>query len=168
MATTKTRIGNLFFNYQGEYSSTKTYHKDDVVMYNNTDYICVKNSSVTGVSPLDNERHYIRLTKETSASTGGDAYRFDGEAAWPASEKQYMVGDTLVLYQDGNDFDDNKVAFSSSSSDKANNVYHENVTYFLDGKAVGAGTATGEYFNTSTFNNATSREIRIELTLLMN
>ena len=164
MATTKTRIGNLFFNYQGEYSSTKTYFKDDVVMYNNTDYICVKNSSVTGTSPLDNERHYIRLTKETSASTGGDAYRWDAEAAWPAAEKQFKVGDTLVLYQDGNDFDDNKVAFATTSSSKETNLLHEDVTYFLDGKSVGAGTTTGEYFNTSSFNNASSREIRIEFT----
>ena len=52
MATTKTRIGNLFFNYQGEYSSTKTYYKDDVVMYNNTDWICTKNSATTGTACL--------------------------------------------------------------------------------------------------------------------
>ena len=63
MATTKQRIGNLFFNYQGEYSSTKTYYKDDVVMYNNTDWICTKNSATTGTAPEDNQRRYARLTK---------------------------------------------------------------------------------------------------------
>ena len=62
-------------------------------------------------------------------------------------EDNFSIGDTLVLNQDGNDFDDNKIAFSNSSSNKATNLYHENVTYYLDGKAVGNGTATGEYFN---------------------
>ena len=164
MATTKTRIGNLFFNYQGEYSSTKTYYKDDVVMYNNTDWICTKNSATTGTAPEDNQRRYARLTKAVSATTGSNAYKWDGEAAWPQSEVQYKIGDTLVLYQDGNDFDDNKVAFSNSSTNKDTNLWHTDVTYFLNGKAVGAGTGSGEYFNSSTFNNATKREIRIEFT----
>ena len=39
MATTKTKIGNLFFNFRGDWKSTETYIKDDVVMYNNSDYI---------------------------------------------------------------------------------------------------------------------------------
>ena len=164
MATTKTRIGNLFFNYQGEYSSTKTYFHDDVVQYNNTDWICTKNSASTGETPVDNQRRYARLTKAVSASTGANAYKWDGEATWPQAEVQYKIGDTLVLYQDGNDFDDNQVAFSNSSSNKASNLYHTDVTYFLNGKAVGAGTGSGEYFNSSTFNNATSRENRIEFT----
>ena len=34
----------------------------------------------------------------------------------------------------------------------------------LDGKSVGGGTTSGEYFNSGTFNNATKREIRIEIT----
>ena len=164
MATTKTRIGNLFFNYQGEYSSTKTYYKDDVVMYNNTDWICTKNSATTGTAPVDNQRRYVRITKAVSASTGSNAYKWDGEAAWPQSEVQYKIGDTLVLHQDGNDFDDNKIAFSDSSTNKNTNLYHKDVTYFLNGKAVGAGTATNEYFNSSAFNNATKREIRIDFT----
>ena len=42
MATTKTRIGNLFFNYQGEYSATKTYHKDDVVISTGGGIVMVK------------------------------------------------------------------------------------------------------------------------------
>ena len=164
MATTKTRIGNLFFNYQGEYSSTKTYYHDDVVQYNNTDWLCTKNSASTGETPVDNQRRYVRLTKAVSAGTGSNAYKWDGEATWPQAEVQYKIGDTLVLYQDGNDFDDNQVAFSNSSSNKASNLYHTDVTYFLNGKAVGAGTGSGEYFNSSTFNNATAREIRIEFT----
>jgi len=164
MATTKTRIGNLFFNYQGEYSSTKTYHKDDVVIYNNTDWICTKNSSTTGTAPVDNQRRYVRLTKAVSAGTGANAYKWDGEATWPQEEVQYKVGDTLVLYQDGADFDDNRVAFSNSSSNKATNLWHTDVTYLLDGKAVGAGTAVGDYFNDTTFNNAATREIRIDIT----
>ena len=40
----------------------------------------------------------------------------------------------------------------------------QDVTYMLDGKGVGGGTASGEYFNTSTYNNSTKREIRIEIT----
>ncbi len=168
MATTKTRIGNLFFNYQGEYSATKTYHKDDVVLYNNSDYICVKNSSTTGQAPDTGteaqQKRYVRVTIATSASTGGNAFKWDGEAAWPADEVQYKIGDTLVLYQDGNDFDDNSIAFSTSSTSKENNLYHTDVTYMLDGKSVGGGTASGEYFNSGTFNNAAKREIRLEIT----
>ena len=168
MATTKTRIGNLFFNYQGEYSATKTYHKDDVVLYNNSDFICVKNSSTTGQAPDTGteaqQKRYVRVTIATSASTGGNAFKWDGEAAWPATEVQYKIGDTLVLYQDGNDFDDNSIAFSTSSTSKENNLYHTDVTYMLDGKSVGGGTASGEYFNSGTFNNAAKREIRIEIT----
>ena len=128
MATTKTRIGNLFFNYQGESSSTKTYYKDDVVMYNNTDWICTKNSATTGTAPEDNQRRYARLTKAVSATTGSNAYKWDGEAAWPQSEVQYKIGDTLVLYQDGNDFDDNKVAFSNSSTNKETYLWDTDVT----------------------------------------
>ena len=164
MATTKTKIGNLFFNFRGEWDSTKTYIKDDVVLYNNSDYVCVKNTDSTNDVPKENKRRYVRVTKAVSASTGADAYKWDGQAAWPVDEEQFFVGDTLVLNQDGNDFDDNKIAFSNSSSNKASNLYHENVTYYLDGKAVGNGTGTGEYFNASTFNNASKREIRIEIT----
>ena len=164
MATTKTKIGNLFFNFRGEWDSTKTYIKDDVVLYNNSDYVCVKNTDSLNDTPKENKRRYVRVTKAVSASTGADAYKWDGQAAWPVDEEQFFVGDTLVLNQDGNDFDDNKIAFSNSSSNKASNLYHENVTYMLDGKAVGNGTATGNYFNASTFNNASKREIRIEIT----
>ncbi len=168
MATTKTRIGNLFFNYQGDYSSTKAYIKDDVVLHNNSDYICVKNSSTTGVAPDTGteaqQKRYARVTIATSASTGGNAYKWDGESTWPQTEVQYKIGDTLVLYQDGNDFDDNKIAFSNSATSKETNLFHTDVTYMLDGKSVGGGTASGNYFNSGTFNNATKREIRIEIT----
>ena len=164
MATTKTKIGNLFFNFRGEWDSTKTYIKDDVVLYNNSDYVCVKNTDSLNDTPKENKRRYVRVTKAVSASTGADAYKWDGQAAWPVDEEQFFIGDTLVLNQDGNDFDDNKIAFSDSDTNKASNLYHENVTYYLDGKAVGNGTATGNYFNASTFNNAAKREIRIEIT----
>ena len=119
MATTKTKIGNLFFNFRGEWDSTKTYIKDDVVLYNNSDYVCVKNTDSTNDVPKENKRRYVRVTKAVSASTGADAYKWDGQAAWPVDEEQFFVGDTLVLNQDGNDFDDNKIAFSNSSSNKS-------------------------------------------------
>ena len=164
MATTKTKIGNLFFNFRGDWKSTETYIKDDVVMYNNSDYICVKNTDSTNDVPKENKRRYVRLTKAVSASTGSDAYKWDGQATWPLAEEQVMIGDTLILSHDGNDFDDNKPAFADNASNKASNLYHQDVTYMLDGKAVGGGTSSGEYFNTSTYNNATKREIRIEIT----
>ena len=63
MATTKTKIGNLFFNFRGDWKSTETYIKDDVVMYNNSDYICVKNTDSTNDVPKENKRRYVRLTK---------------------------------------------------------------------------------------------------------
>ena len=78
MATTKTKIGNLFFNFRGDWKSTETYIKDDVVMYNNSDYICVKNTDSTNDVPKENKRRYVRLTKAVSASTGSDAYKWDG------------------------------------------------------------------------------------------
>ena len=56
MATTKTKIGNLFFNFRGEWDSTKTYIKDDVVLYNNSDYVCVKNTIL--------QMMFLKRTKE--------------------------------------------------------------------------------------------------------
>ena len=97
MATTKTKIGNLFFNFRGDWKSTETYIKDDVVMYNNSDYICVKNTDSTNDVPKENKRRYVRLTKAVSASTGSDAYKWDGQATWPLAEEQVMIGDTLIL-----------------------------------------------------------------------
>ena len=164
MATTKTKIGNLFFNFRGEWDSTKTYIKDDVVLYNNSDYVCVKNTDSTNDVPKENKRRYVRVTKAVSASTGADAYKWDGQACQPVDEEQFFVGDTLVLNQDVTTLMIIKSHFQIQVQTSASNLYHENVTYYLDGKAVGNGTTTGNYFNASTFNNATKREIRIEIT----
>lgn len=48
MAITRTKIGNLWFNYRGEYDSSATYKKDDIVIWNNTDYLNIRESSVSG------------------------------------------------------------------------------------------------------------------------
>ena len=39
MAITRTNIGNLWFNYRGDYDNSTSYKKDDVVIWNNTDYL---------------------------------------------------------------------------------------------------------------------------------
>ena len=43
MAITRTNIGNLWFNYRGDYDNSTSYKKDDVVIWNNTDYLMVEN-----------------------------------------------------------------------------------------------------------------------------
>ena len=48
MAITRTNIGNLWFNYRGEYDNSTSYKKDDVVLWNNTDYLMIRESSTTG------------------------------------------------------------------------------------------------------------------------
>ena len=48
MAITRTNIGNLWFNYRGDYDNTASYKKDDVVIWNNTDYLNVRESATTG------------------------------------------------------------------------------------------------------------------------
>ena len=42
MAITRTKIGNLWFNYRGDYDNSATYKKDDIVIWNNTDYLNIR------------------------------------------------------------------------------------------------------------------------------
>ena len=118
MATTKTKIGNLFFNFRGDWKSTETYIKDDVVMYNNSDYICVKNTDSTNDVPKENKRRYVRLTKNLYLQVQVQTLTNGTVKQLGKVEEQVMIGDTLILSHDGNDFDDNKPAFADNASNK--------------------------------------------------
>ena len=84
---------------EGEWDSTKTYIKDDVVLYNNSDYVCVKNTDSTNDVPKENKRRYVRVTKadlqvQVLTHTNGMV------KACTVDEEQFFVGDTLILSHD--------------------------------------------------------------------
>ena len=58
MSVTTTNIGNLHFNYKGDYNAGTAYVVDDVVQRGNTDFVCVAPS--TGNLPsIPKEVDYI-------------------------------------------------------------------------------------------------------------
>ncbi len=71
MAITRTKIGNLWFNYRGEYDNSVAYKKDDIVLWNNTDYLMIRESDTTGKRPQQNTQyHYnIQVTTDPNDST---------------------------------------------------------------------------------------------------
>ena len=74
---------------------TKTYIKDDVVLYNNSDYVCVKNTDSTNDVPKENKRRYVRVTKAVSVVQV--LTHTNGMVKQTVDEEQFFVGDTLVL-----------------------------------------------------------------------
>ena len=71
MAITRTKIGNLWFNYRGDYDNSATYKKDDIVIWNNTDYLNIREPSVSGRRPEQNTQYYynVQTTTDPNDST---------------------------------------------------------------------------------------------------
>ena len=64
MAITRTKIGNLWFNYRGDYDNS-TYKKDDIVIWNNTDYLNIREKAVLVERPEQNTQYYYNVQTTT-------------------------------------------------------------------------------------------------------
>ena len=63
MAITRTNIGNLWFNYRGDYDNSTSYKKDDVVIWNNTDYLMVEKNHQQQEKDLNKILNIITMLK---------------------------------------------------------------------------------------------------------
>lgn len=148
MAITTSILGNLNFRYRGTYSNVTAYIIDDVVDFNNVDYVCTAN--VTGTSPVPRSELRRKVT------VAGGVFVLNGTTTPPLSVKRF---DKIYFDQDDATNGGHPLLIATTSSNQNSNTVQYNVSYFLNNINV----TEAQYKNTTTFNSATKR--RIELTL---
>ena len=88
---TNVNIGRVMFQYQGTWSNTASYVVDDIVSYNNINYICTKGNSNT--SPILAYNSRVDNSCWDIFQEGGMTHK----GSW-ADATTYYPGD-LVLYR---------------------------------------------------------------------
>ena len=102
MAITRTNIGNLWFNYRGDYDNSTSYKKDDVVIWNNTDYLMVRESSTTGKRPEQNTQYYYNVEVANDPLDSTNKFKIDADVTSTIEYAPILYvrrGDKIVFYQ---------------------------------------------------------------------
>ena len=163
MAITRTKIGNLWFNYRGEYDNSATYKKDDIVIWNNTDYLNIREASVSGRRPEQNTQYYYNVQTTTDPSDSTTKFQIDVDETstirW-AEDLYVRRGDKIIFHQNNNNNDDQPLALATSATSQTSNYLTEGVTYYHNEEVV----SQTDYVNTSKYNTKTSRKVEVEFT----
>ena len=161
MAITRTKIGNLWFNYRGEYDSSATYKKDDIVIWNNTDYLNIRESSVSGKQPEQNTQYYYNIQTTTDPSDSTTKFQIDADETSTIEWAQTLYvrrGDKIIFHQNNNNNDDQPLAIATSATSQTSNYLTTGVTYYHNEETV----TQADYVTTSKFNTKTSRKVVVE------
>ena len=161
MAITRTKIGNLWFNYRGEYDSSATYKKDDIVIWNNTDYLNIRESSVSGKQPEQNTQYYYNIQTTTDPSDSTTKFQIDADETSTIEWAQTLYvrrGDKIIFHQNNNNNDDQPLALATSATSQTSNYLTTGVTYYHNEETV----TQVDYVTTSKFNTKTSRKVVVE------
>ena len=163
MAITRTNIGNLWFNYRGDYDNSTSYKKDDVVIWNNTDYLMVRESSTTGKRPEQNTQYYYNVEVANDPLDSTNKFKIDADVTSTIEYAPILYvrrGDKIVFYQNNNNNDDNPLAISTTGVDVNTNYLTEGVSFYHNEEPV----SRADYINTSKFNTKTARKVVVEFT----
>lgn len=163
MAVTRTNIGNLWFNYVGDYSHTATYRKDDVVVWNNTDYLNIREGDTTGVRPKQNTQYYFNVESQEDATDSTVKFTLDSGDSTPVEYAPTLYvrrGDKIVFYQDNNNNDDHPLAISTSATSQSSNFLDDGVSYYHNNDMV----SRSDYILTTKFNPKTARKVVVQFT----
>ena len=163
MAITRTNIGNLWFNYRGDYDNSTSYKKDDVVIWNNTDYLMVRESSTTGKRPEQNTQYYYNVEVANDPLDSTNKFKIDADVTSTIEYAPMLYvrrGDKIVFYQNNNNNDDNPLALSTTASSQSSNYLTESVSYYHNEEPV----TRADYVNTTKFNTKTARKVVVEIT----
>ena len=163
MAITRTKIGNLWFNYRGDYDNSATYKKDDIVIWNNTDYLNIREASVSGRRPEQNTQYYYNVQTTTDPSDSTTKFQIDADETstirW-AEDLYVRRGDKIIFHQNNNNNDDQPLAIATSATSQTSNYLTEGVTYYHNEEVV----SQTDYVTTAKFNTKTSRKVEVEFT----
>lgn len=161
MAITRTKIGNLWFNYRGDYDNAATYKKDDIVIWNNTDYLNVRESDVTGKTPKQNTQYYYNIQATTDPNDSTTKFQIDADITSTIEWAQTLYvrrGDKIVFYQNNNNNDDQPLALATSATSQTSNYLTTGVTYYHNEEMVNQV----DFVTTAKFNTKTSRKVVVE------
>ena len=133
MAITRTKIGNLWFNYRGEYDNSVAYKKDDIVLWNNTDYLMIRESDTTGKRPEQNTQYHYNIQVTTDPNDSTTKFQIDADETstieW-ATALYVRRGDKITFYQNNNNNDDQPLALSTTATSQTSNYLTEGVSYY--------------------------------------
>lgn len=164
MAVTRSNIGNLFFNYRGDWNNSDTYSKDDVVIYNNTDYICVREQGLSAnTRPKQNTQYYYKIQSAVDPSDSTTKFYFDFVSSSVNEYRPELFvnrGDKIVFIQNNNNNDDHPLAIATTSTNQTSNLLTEGISYYHNGEIV----SQADYVNTAKFNPKTERRVVLEIT----
>jgi alpha-tubulin suppressor-like RCC1 family protein len=161
MAITRTKIGNLWFNYRGDYDNAATYKKDDIVIWNNTDYLNVREANVSGKRPQQNTQYYYNIQATTDPNDSTTKFQIDADITSTIEWAQTLYvrrGDKIVFYQNNNNNDDQPLALATSATSQTSNYLTTGVTYYHNEEMV----SQADFVNTSKFNTKTSRKVVVD------
>jgi len=164
MSVTTTNIGNLHFNYKGDYNAGTAYVIDDVVQRGNTDFVCVAPS--TGNLPsIQREVDYIVTVAAgtTYPSGSGNTFFLAGQgmqnaAAITNPALTFKRGELHHFNQDDSTNDGHPMLFGTNGNTSVVD-YAKGVRYYLDGRL----KSQAQYENVTNFNAATTRRIEISV-----
>ena len=163
MAITRTKIGNLWFNYRGEYDNSVAYKKDDIVLWNNTDYLMIRESDTTGKRPEQNTQYHYNIQVTTDPNDSTTKFQIDADETstieW-ATALYVRRGDKITFYQNNNNNDDQPLALSTTATSQTSNYLTEGVSYYHNEEQV----SQSDYVTTAKFNPKTARKVVVEFT----
>ena len=163
MAITRTKIGNLWFNYRGEYDNSVAYKKDDIVLWNNTDYLMIRESDTTGKRPQQNTQYHYNIQVTTDPNDSTTKFQIDADETstieW-ATPLYVRRGDKITFYQNNNNNDDQPLALSTTATSQTSNYLTEGVSYYHNEEQV----SQSDYTTTAKFNPKTARKVVVEFT----
>ena len=161
MAITRTKIGNLWFNYRGDYDNAATYKKDDIVIWNNTDYLNVREANVSGKRPQQNTQYYYNIQATTDPNDSTTKFQIDADITSTIEWAQTLYvrrGDKIVFYQNNNNNDDQPLALATSATSQTSNYLTTGVTYYHNEEMV----SQADFVTTAKFNTKTSRKVVVD------